>query len=196
MAYLAKLRGLPRGSQAGDSSLIKGRGLRVNSGLGLAFDSGVKAALTPTANSVTFTAVAGGTWANAITVQTIVGALAIAVTFNATTGTPVIAVTAPATATLAANQAIVAAFNADPIAGQYVIASVAGTGAAANAAVGAAALSTGTTGTNVGTGRPLWLRVWQGAMVIVDLDSPLTSKVLRRSAGNYTVVGAGKYLDA
>lgn len=193
MATLAKIRGLPRGSAAGDAGVMRGRGLRVTSGLGLVFDGGVKAALTPTANSVTFTAVAGGVWGNSLRVATAVGTLAVSVAYNATTGFPTFTVTAPATATLAANQALVAFANGNPEFANYLVASVAGTGAAANAAVAAANL---TGGTDVGTGRRLLVRTAANASVIVDLDDSAVAKVLRRSAGNYNVIGAGKYLDA
>jgi hypothetical protein len=90
MAYLAKIRALPRGSASGDVSVMKGRGVRVPSGLGPYFPAGVKASLTPTANSVTFTALYGGTWGNSLRVQTLVGTLAIGApsAINATTGFP------------------------------------------------------------------------------------------------------------
>jgi hypothetical protein len=199
MAYLAKIRALPRGSASGDVSVMKGRGVRVPSGLGPYFPAGVKASLTPTANSVTFTALYGGTWGNSLRVQTIVGTLAIGApsAINATTGFPDFTVTAPATATLAANQAIVAAVNSDPFMSQYIVASIAGTGAAANGAVAMTALSGGT---NSGTGQTFWVRAsgvaGNAGTAIVDLDNTLTARQLRRQNSAFVVVGAGKYLDA
>jgi hypothetical protein len=199
MAYLAKIKGYQRANAAADTPVLRARGVRVPSGLGSQFPSGAKATYVPTANGVAYTAIYGGTWGNSLRVQTAIGALAITApsAINATTGFPDFLVTAPATATVAANQAIVAAVNADPYMSQFIVASLSGTGAAANAAVAVTALSTGT---NVGTGQPIWVRATQGTgqtgTAIVDLDNALTARMLRRQEGAYKVVGAGKYLDA
>src|SRR6476469_182267 len=181
MATLLKVRGLDRGSQVvgGD---IAPRGFRVNSGLGQQFPSGVKASLTPTANSVTFTSNYAGTYGNNFRITTVVGSLAVSTAYAAGTGFPTITVTAPATATLAANQAIVAAVAADPQASQLVTASVAGTGAAANAAAGPTNLAGGT---DVGTGQPIVRVANNKTIVIVDVDDPATAKALRRNAGRW-----------
>jgi hypothetical protein len=186
MATLVKIRGLDRGPQVVGGDMAP-RGLRVNSGLGQQFPSGVKASLTPTANTQTYTALYGGTYGNNIRVATAVGTLGVTVAYTAATGQPTITVTAPATATLAANQAVVAAVNAHPEASLYVVASVNGTGAAAHAAVGAANL---TGGTDVGTGQPIVRLLNNRATIVVDVDDPATAKALRRNAGRWVSLGA------
>lgn len=186
MATLVKIKGLERGHSAVGAGSAA-RGFRVPSGQGLQYPSGVKASLTPTANSVTFTALYGGTYGNSIQVATAVGTLAVAVTYAASTGNPTITVTAPATANLAANQAIVAAVNAHAEASQFVVASVAGTGAAANAAVAAAPLSGGT---NVGTGQPINRVVNNKSLVVVDVDDAATARALIRAKGRWISLGA------
>jgi len=179
MATLVKIKGLRRARAVGDvQGVMSGRGMRVRSALGDAYPAGVKATRTPTANTQLYTAKQGGTYANAILITTVVGTLGVAVTYAASTGVPTITITAPATATLAANQAVVAAVNADPTAGQLVTASIAGTGAAAHAANGPTAMSGGT---NVGTGQALYLRINGGALAIVDVDDPRVASALRRA---------------
>lgn len=185
MPTLVRIRGLDRGPSAVGSDMSS-RGFR----LPLAeqqFPGGAKATLTPTANTQTYTALNGGTFGNAIRVQTIVGTLGVAVTYTAGTGAPLIAVTAPATATLAANQAVVAAVNAHAEASQFVLASVAGTGAVAHFAVAATNLSGGT---NVGTGQPQYRIINNRSTVTVDVDLPEVAKMLRRNAGRFISLGA------
>lgn len=186
MATLVKLRGLNRVNTAGTGAVISNRGFRVRDALGLQYPAGVKASLTPTANTQTYTAKYGGTYGNSISVQTVVGTLGVNVTFASGTGLPTVVVTAPATATLAANQAVVAAVNAHPTASQYVTASIAGTGAAAHAAVAATALSGGT---NVGTAQTIERTLAGAVTVIVDLDDAFTLRQLRRNQAQYISLG-------
>lgn len=188
MATLLKIRGLDRDVASGES--VPPRGFRVASqykqaqgGSGTA-----KATLTPTANSVKFDAKYAGAWGNNVRVATASGSLAVAVSYAASTGHPTITVTAPATATLAANQAIVAAVNADPIASQFVTASVAGTGAAANAAVAAANLATGSDGTGASL-YPIYIRVSGQQVQIIDIDNQETARNLRRNNGRFVSLG-------
>jgi hypothetical protein len=186
MATLVKIKGIDRGPSAVGSDLAT-RGFRVPAGLGQQFPSGVKASYTPTANTQTYTANYGGTYGNNFRVQTAVGTLAVSVSYAASTGYPTVLVTAPATATLAANQAVVAAVNAHAEASQYVTASVAGTGAAAHAVVAATALSGGT---DVGTGQAIFRLVNNKVgPVIVDVDDPATAKVLRRNGYRFVSLG-------
>jgi hypothetical protein len=186
MATLLKIRGLDRGTASGDSPVVARRGFRVPSALGKQFLSGVKASLTPTANTQTYTAKYGGTWGNSVRIQTATGTLAVSVSYAASTGVPTILVTAPATATLAANTAVVNAVNAHAEASQLVTASIAGTGAAAHAVVAATALSGGT---DVGTGQSIYVRTNQSATALVDADDPATAKMLRRNAGRFISLG-------
>lgn len=185
MATLVKIHGLDRGPQVVGGDLAA-RGFRVNSGLGQQFPAGVVASLTPTANGVTYSAKNGGTYGNGTRITTVVGSLGVATTFTASTGQPLVTVTAPATATLAANQAIVAAVAADPVASQFVTAATSGTGAAANAATGPTNLAGGT---DVGTGQPIVRVLNNKTLAIVDVDDPATAKALRRNAGRWVSLG-------
>lgn len=190
MATLVKIRGLDRGkSVVSDGSVTGGsyRGFRIPQGMGLYYPAGVKATLTPTANTQSYTALYGGTYGNAIKVQTATGTLAVSVSYAAGTAVPTILVTAPATATLAANQAVVAAVNAHAEASQWVVAAIAGTGAAAHAVVAATNLATGT---NVGTGQPIYQNVSTKVTSIVDVDDAATQKVLKRNQYRYISLGA------
>lgn len=185
MATLVKLKGLDRGDSAVNSGTVgPARGFRVPAGT--QFPSGVKASLTPTALTQTYTALYGGTYGNSIKVQTATGTLAVSVSYASSTGAPTILVTAPATGTLAANQAVVAAVNAHAEASQFVVASVAGAGTGAHATVAATNL---TGGTDVGTGQPIYRTLTNKALVVVDVDDPAVAKVLRRSAGRYVSLG-------
>lgn len=184
MATLVKIKGLERGNSAVGSGFVA-RGFRIPAGT--QYPAGVKASLTPTANTQTYTAKYGGTYGNAIRIQTAVGTLAVSVSYAASTGDPTILVTAPATATLVANQAVVAAVNAHAEASQFVTASIAGTGAAAHAVVAAAPLSGGT---NVGTAQPFYRAVNNKSLVVVDVDDPAVARVLVRSKGRWISLGA------
>jgi hypothetical protein len=185
MPTLVKIKGLDRGPSAVGGDLLA-RGFRVPSN-SQQFPAGVKASRTPTAATQTYTANYGGTFGNSISLTTVVGTLGVAVTYAANTGAPTITVTAPATATLAANQAVVAAVNAHPEASQFVTASVAGAGTTAHAATGPAALAGGT---DVGTGQAIYRNVGSKALVVVDVDNAETAKMLRRNAGRYISLGA------
>lgn len=186
MATLVKIKGIDRGPSAVGSDMAS-RGFRIPQGLGQQFPSGVKASYTPTAATQTYTANYGGTQGNNIRVQTAVGTLAVTVSYASSTGYPTILVTAPATATLAANQAVVAAVNAHPEASQFVTASIAGAGTTAHAAVAATALSGGT---DVGTGQAIYRLVNNKVgPVTVDVDDPATAKLLRRNAGRFVSLG-------
>lgn len=187
MATLVKIRGLDRGkSVVADGTVGPPRGFRIPGGFGQQFPLGAKATLTPTTNTQSYTALYAGTYGNAIKVQTAVGTLAVSVTYAAGTAVPTILVTAPATATLAANQAVVAAVNANFEAAQWVVAAIAGTGAAAHAAVAATNLASGT---NVGTGQPFYINVASKTTSIIDIDEPQTAKTLRRNVGRYVSLG-------
>jgi hypothetical protein len=185
MPTLVKIRGLDRGPSAVGGDLLS-RGFRVPLAE-LAYPAGVKASLTPTAATQTYTALQGGTFGNAIRIQTAVGALAVSVTYAAATGAPTILVTAPATGTLVANQAVVAAVNAHAEASQFVVASVAGAGTGTHAVVAATNLSGGT---NVGTGQQQFRIVNNRSTFVVDVDEPQTAKMLRRNAGRFISLGA------
>jgi len=190
MATLVKIRGLDRGDSAvgsGTAMSAGNRGFRLKSGLGKQFPSGVKASLTPTALTQTYTARYGGTYGNAIKVQTANGTLAVSVSYTATTGAPTILVTAPATGTLAANQAVVAAVNGHAEASQYVVASVAGAGTGAHAVVAATNLAGGT---DVGTGQNIYVPVNNRSTAIVDIDDAETARTLRRNTNRFLSLGA------
>jgi hypothetical protein len=189
---LVQIQGLDRPNQAADTPAARLRGLRVPTQYKQAQDTPgtAYASITPTANSVTFTATEPGAWGNNIRVATAVGTLGVALTYDtlANGGRPIITVTAPATATLAANQAIVAAVNGSPVAA-FVTASINGTGAAANAAVAAASAAGGSDGT-APTYYPVWQHTTWGFPVVVDIEDPLTAKLLKRGSYRYTSLGA------
>jgi hypothetical protein len=195
MATYVKIRGLARGQGGSDVSVMKGRGLRVPYPV-LAFDAGVKASVIRGQTSpgrVTFTAVAGGTWANgganaglaaAITTGAGTGNVNVSVALSGTgIGLQTITVQIDDGVTTAA--AAAAAVNQHPVASQLVVATASTAGALTAQAAGNLA-----SGTDVGTGRKLWYRAAQNATFVVDVDDPAVAKVLRRSAGNYVSLGA------
>ena len=195
MPTLVKIRGLARAqAAAGDGSVMKGRGVRLPSVYTAYNGAGsVKATLSMTANTVQYAAVAGGTWANALLITHVVGGSApsVAVTYASGTGVPTITVTAPATATLAANLLVVAAVNNDPVAGQFVVCSILGTGATAHTAGGPTALGGTVSGANdtSGGGYPLLIRAVQNGTIVVDVDNAKTARTLRRSDWNFVSLG-------
>jgi hypothetical protein len=184
MATLVKIAGLDRAGATADAPILSrgDRGFRIKSALSPIDRGGTAASYTPTATTVTFTAVEAGAWGNNVQVQAATGTLAVSTTFAATTGYPVILVTAPATATLAANKLIVAKVNADPTASQYVVAKIAGAGTSAWAAVSATNLTSGAAGsTTPTTDTALYVYVNNGAIAVVDITDPLVARVLRRN---------------
>jgi hypothetical protein len=162
MATLVKIHGLDRsagasvGSASGQDMLS--RGFRVPSGYGLQYPSGTKAFSTigtvgaPNA-AVTYTVKGGGTWGNAVKViqNAPSGAnTVITPTFTATTGALTLTIT-PSTTDTAAT--LVTKVNQDPVASQYVTASLVGTGASAPvASANANAVVTIAQGTGTSTG--------------------------------------------
>jgi hypothetical protein len=194
MATYVKLKGLARDSAIGDAGVMRGRGVRLRSpfksaqgGTGI-----VAASYTPTANVVTYTARYGGAWGNNVSVIHAVGGVAtpvVTVTYpTAGSPNPTITVTGTAATTPAS---VVTAVNAHPVAGSFVVASVAGTGAGTFAAVATTALSGGSDGSN-STLYPIHVRVTQaaGAVAVVDSDDPSVARKLRRDGNNLISLGA------
>lgn len=194
MATLVKIKGLARGEAVGDAGVMRGRGVRLRTPyVGKQGGTGVVAAsYTPTANVVTYTARVGGVWGNSILVIHATGGAAtpvVAVSYaTAGSAAPTITVTGTAATTPAA---VVTAVNAHPVAGNLVVASIAGTGAGTFAAVGSTALSGGADGTG-STSVPIHVRASQaaGAVVVVDADDPLVARKLRRDGNNLISLGA------
>jgi hypothetical protein len=194
MATYLKIKGLARDAASTDASIMRGRGLRLRlpfkqaeGGTGV-----VKASYTPTANVVTYTASAGGAWGNSVSVIHATGGAAtpvVSVTYpTAGSPNPTITVTGTAATTPAS---VVAAVNAHPVAGNLVVASVAGTGAGTFAAVGTTALSSGSDGSG-STLYPIFVRATgaAGATAVVDVDDPFVQRTLRRNANLWVSLGA------
>lgn len=186
MATLALLRGLTRGKSAVGDALARGFRVPLNTYTRQEGAGAVRASRTPTANTQTYTAKGAGTWGNNISVTTVVGSLGVSVTFAASTGHPTVTVTAPATATLAANQAVVNAVNAHPTASALVTATLAGTGDAAHAATGPLALQNGANGS--GSAERVYVPVTNRATFPVDLDDPKVERVLGRNKNKWVVL--------
>lgn len=187
MATLVKLRGLDRGIAAGDSPTFQPRGFRVRSGHGSQFPAGVKATATggATTSGIVVTAKYGGTWANGHTVnvsQAGSGTGTVTYTYAANTGVPTFVVTGAATMT-ALNA--VNALNADPVFKQLYTAAPLTTGAGTTL-VSPGALATGT---NVGTGQPIYVSISNGTY-IVDADDRDSVRTLKRNGWRFLSLGA------
>lgn len=140
MATLVKIRGLDRSAGAvigtGSGQDMINRGFRIPSGQGQEYLSGYKASEivgtvgAPNA-AVKYTAKSGGAWGNNVKVVQNApsgSSTVISTAYAATTGYPTVTIT-PSTTDTAAT--LVAKVNADPMASQYVVASLVGTGASA-----------------------------------------------------------------
>lgn len=195
MTTLVKLAGLDRGdalSRASTGRVTANTGFRVASGT-FKQDIGagsVKAFLTIGAGNagVTYTANWAGASGNGIQVAHVTGGTAtpaITVTYAAGTGLPTITATQTGAVTAATVQAAV---NADPVASQYVTATLPGTGASAFTAAAAAPLATGANGT-VPNLQPVYFNVNSSAKVVVDVDDTTTRKMLRRNTGRFISLG-------
>lgn len=191
MATLLKIRGLERGDSAvASGTALSGgiRGIRLKSGYGLQFPSGVKATATggATTSGIVVTAKYGGTWANGHTFTYAsggaAGSTAIAVTFAAGTGIPTVTFTCGSGVT--ANTAI-AALNADPFVSQLYTATPLSTG------VGTTLVSPGAlaSGTNVGTGQNVYVSVTNRRTTVVDIDDAETARTLKRNTNRFLSLG-------
>jgi len=193
MATVVKLRGLDRaGSATPDGSATGGsyRGFKVKSALGPSVTGGtsVAASLTPATGTgkVTVTSKIGGAKGNNIQFALAAAsgsAEVVAVTYASTTGYPTITVT-PRTGGTAAQ--VVAAVNADPVASQFVTASVNTAGAVGTNA--AAPLANGADGT--GTSEPFYQSVNGKTTVLADVDDQVTVRTLKRNANRWISLGA------
>jgi hypothetical protein len=204
MATLVKIRGLERDKSAvADGSTTGGsyRGFRVRSGLGSAYAGGTKAtlstSLTGNNNDLTYTAVSGGTWGNAIKVEYLdpsaaSAALAVSVNYTASTGAPTISVSLATNSgsTITSTAAsIKTAVDAHPLASQLVTVAnkTSNDGTGVVTAMSATALATGA---NSGVAEPLYFKVANKYNVVVDVDDPKTQRQLKRNAGRYVSLGA------
>lgn len=194
MATYLKVKGLSRDAAIGDSSVMRGRGLRLRTPFKQA-EGGtgtVRATYTPTANVVTYTASAAGAWGNNVSVVHATGGAAtpvVTVTYpTAGSPNPTITVTGTAATTAAS---VVSAVNGHPVAGNLVTASINGTGAGTFAAVATTALSTGSDGAG-STLYPIHVRATgaAGAVAVVDVDDPYVQRTLRRNANLWVSLGA------
>lgn len=198
MATLVRIRGLTRGGSAvSDGSATGGsyRGFRIKSGLGQRFDAGAKATLSIGAGNagVKYDAKYGGTWAHQVRVAHIDPTgnnVPLSVAVSAASGLVDITVTlaTDGTSTITSTAAqVAAAVNAHAGAAQYVTASLLGTGATAAVAAAVAPLASGT---DVGTGAPLYVRVNNKVDAVVDVDDAVTARELRRNDRNFISLGA------
>lgn len=191
MATLLKIRGLERGDSAvaSGSALSRGiRGFRVKSGYGLQYPAGVKATSSGGSGTskVIVTAKYGGTWANnhVFTYASggSAGAISIAVTFASSTGIPTVTYTCGSGVTAAQ---VVTALNADPFVAGLYTASLDSSGA------GTTLVSAGTlaSGTDSGTGQPIYVPVNNKATAVIDIDDAATARTLRRNYNRVVYLG-------
>jgi len=189
MATLVKIHGLDRGAATGDTPTVKTRGFRVASGHGLQFPGGVKATATggTTTNGMVATAKYGGTWANGHTFTYAAGAadnnVVVTVAYAANTGVPTFTYTAGTLNTVAQ---IVTALNANPLVNQLYSFSSLTTGAGTTP-VSPGALASGT---NVGTGQPIYVSANATITLIVDVDDKATARSLKRAGWRFISLGA------
>lgn len=228
MTNLVKIRGLSRGpaepyntttasgilsGSAGPSSV---RGFRVKSAVGrhyLKNSDAVKASLT--SGTITFTANYPGTYANGFKAAIVVSGastpLSVVVTNTSSTAYPVITVnsatSAGSSAITTAKQAI-DAVNSDPLASQFVTASVGGGanggGAATNSSTIYAFSSALFTGGSNGTGsdaepgpqtlgvagEPIFINLNNKTTIVVDTDDQSVARTLMRNRWRWVEIGA------
>jgi len=189
MATLVKIKGLERDNPAATGTVGPARGFRVASGYGLQFPAGVKATATggATTNGMVVTAKYGGTWANGHTFTYAAGGansnFVLTVAYAAGTGVPTYTYTAGTLLTVAQ---IAALLQADARVGQLYTVAPLTTGAGTTpVSVGALA-----TGTNVGTGQPIYVTMTSKGLMIVDVDDAQTQRTLRRSTNRFISLGA------
>lgn len=158
--------------------------LSAGAGSGSTYGTGTVANPAVTAGSVTshvltLTATATGAAGNSVVFTKSSANLALNGSGTLTGGTTAVPVSTAAQ--------VAAAVNADPIASQFVTA-VPGSG---NATAGAAAaLSTGTAGTNVGISFPTYIKVSSAGVVVIDADDPQTVRALNRNPGKWISLGS------
>lgn len=192
MATLVKIRGLDRGDSAVASGTVLSvgdRGFRVASGYGLQYLSGVKATASNGATNgiLRITAKYGGTWANGHAVTVSLGGSGtgtVTLALAAGTGVPTYTVTGGAAMTAA--QAA-AALNADP---SFSVLYTADNSTGTGASVATAGTITLASGTNVGTGQPIYVPVNNKRTAIVDIDDAATARTLRRNYNRVISLGA------
>jgi hypothetical protein len=195
MATLVKIRGLDRGAQAVGGDLVS-RGFRIRTTFTRS-DAGVKAFRSIGAGNanVTYTAKYGGTYGNSIKVAQVDpganNALLNVVTTYDSSGNPTVTVnlaTGAGGAITSTALQVKNAVNADAGASQWVTASNSGTGATVVAAAGNSALTSGTT-TGI-AGERIKVLVNNKTTVVVDVDDPYVSRILKRNAYRYVSLGA------
>lgn len=201
MATLVKIHGLDRANSAGDASVLATRGFRLPLSLKRAEGgtSMVTATLVSGAgnSAITFNARYPGAWGNNITVAIVAAGTnprSIVVTYpSAGSAAPTITINlATTTGTPNASEtsaSVAASVNADPAAANFVTATAGGTGLGVVAAAAGAALATGADGTG-STLSPIYARASAGNVLVVDVDDPKVSKLLRRNNGRFVSLGA------
>ena len=201
MPTLVRIRGLDRGESAVGADVASGRGFRLPHALLKARDGGtgvVRAGLDVGAGNsmVRYTAKYGGATWNGVQVQHVDPAststpTSVAVTYGAD-GLPDIIVTLGVDGASAINvnaDNVIAAVNAHPEAAQFVTASRGtGNGTGLAAAVALTNLAGGANGTG-STERAVSFKANSKATVVVDLDDPMTMKLLKRNAGRFISLG-------
>lgn len=217
MATLLKIRGLSRGKLTGnpsvatasDGSVASVRGFRIKHAVGRQFSyetGAVKASRTVGASNsaVTYTANYAGAWGNNVQVAHVLttasGAAAnVAFTYQSGTANPLITVnvaTNVSGSNISTATAVAALVNADPNASQYVTAAAGGNGTGTVSTISASNLTSGSNGTTTDAeppynvaGEPIWVRVNNASLVVVDVDDQVTARTLMRNRWRYVSLG-------
>ena len=200
MATYVRYRGLDRPQNA--EAVAGDFGTRLPSAWGLNYPAGVKASLTTahtgTNNDLTITANYGGTWANAFSLEFEGGGTNAVRTLVPTfTGNDIawelMLVTTSGSVQASETAASIRAFlNADPLFGFLFTAELAtsndGTGVVADSA--ALGLGATVTGTAVGASEPLFVTANSQRDVVVDIESRVVQRYLRKNYYRLVSLGA------
>lgn len=199
MSTLLKIRGYDRGESAVGADLLP-RGFKVKDAIGLQYPGGAKASLstnlTGTNNDLVFTALYGGTYGNGIKIEYLDpsannAALSISVSYQSGTAKPTITVnlaTGSGGAISSTAALITAAVRANAMAAKLVtvVNKVSNDGTGIVTALSATNLSSGT---DVGTGQVIFRLVNNTQTVVVDVDDPVTNRVLKRNRFRFVSIG-------